>query len=400
MNAQNTAAPADVALDTWTFRGNLRRMVDELERQKQSRLDVVIDGRDMRVDAVGPGVLQLVPHTPRATEWLDAAGTPMTARVLGQYVERMNPKIPIKFFRELAQVMPAKAATLATDVLHHAPKRHFVRMLDKRVRAFLSGKYRAIDNFDLAFTALDVATKVDAMPLECSLSETNMRMKLISKNLWDEVAAERDLNPSGHKWFGQTGNQRFLRNALGLAETELPAGPGTVYPVVTISNSETGHGGLTVQIGLLRALCSNLAAIETGVAMIHAGARNESLGIYSAETIALESKTYVSKATDAIKAAFHPAKFAELVAKANKAQEQKIEAPSDAVDNVAKVLTLSEDRKKALLNHFYAAQNPSRYGMAQAVSRLSQDVENPDDAFELERAAGKLIADEKYVALA
>lgn len=50
---------------------------------------------------------------------------------------------------------------------------------------------------------------------------------------------------------------------------------------------------------------------------------------------------------------------------------------------------MTDAQRDELLAHF-AVYAPTQWGLAQAVARVAQDVVDPDDAFDLERAAGKL----------
>ncbi len=48
-------------------------------------------------------------------------------------------------------------------------------------------------------------------------------------------------------------------------------------------------------------------------------------------------------------------------------------------------------RRDALLAHFVRDYTPTRYGLAQAVARLAQDTDSPDEAADLEAAAGQIM---------
>ena len=65
--------------------------------------------------------------------------------------------------------------------------------------------------------------------------------------------------------------------------------------------------------------------------------------------------------------------------------------PSNAVDNLVKNTSLADDARDSILGHFLRDYDSTRYGLAQAVSRYSQEIEQGDDAADIEGVCGKLI---------
>lgn len=364
-----------VAPAAWTGRGRLENLVAELNRQKESKLDFVADARSLMI-VNGDGKLMLAPSDAVAQEWIPSLGLPISDAALPQFGGRCNPEIPTRFLRSLVEQRSPTAATLVNDLLQCEPKRHFVRTMDGKVRAFLSNSYRVLDNYDIAFAALDVARKNGGEVIEASLSDTNMRLKFTTRAIYDTITENR----GGH------GNHSFL----GRGDWPLPGGQGTVHPLVTISNSETGHGGLHVAIGILRAMCINGAICETLQTHIHLGDKLET-GIYSEETLAAESKSIMLKCRDAIGTAFEPERFKKLIAKVNGSVANKIERPSEALDNVVQAAKLTDEAHDAILSYFLSDYDRNAYGLSQAVSRYSQDVADSDEAFSLEEVAGKIM---------
>ena len=381
--------------NAWTGRGNLRTLVDELQRQRDSRIDFVADTRQMRLISHTNGSLRLIPQGPQVQEWLPGSGVEISDHALAQIAAASTPEIPTKYIRALAAGNAQVAAQLVNDTI--ATRRRFVRCLDGKCRAFLSDSYRVMDNFDLAFSALEVAKAVGAEVLECSLSESNMRIKLVTKSIWDRIDERQQNGGGAHEFIGADANGTY-RDAIAFAGTGngLDGGTGTVNPIVTVSNSETGQGGLNVRVGIFRAYCLNTCLTDEGVREIHLGSRMAE-GFYSAETRAADTKALSLKCRDAIKAAFSPEGFAKIVAQARGAQAVELTAPSSAVGLLIEGGLLAESRKDALLDYFLGAHDKTAWGLAQGLSRLSQDTTDPGDAEELELLAGKIIASPKMV---
>ena len=377
----------------WSSRSSLKELVEELDRQKESKIDFIADSRELAVikHPEQEGVYCLAPDAVRVSEWLPSSTkTILRDEAMCQLGERLDPTIPRTFLRTLSKERPERFLDLMNGLLKDTGKRRLIRCMDGQVRAVLSDKYRVIDNHDIAFAALDAVRSFDGEVIECAISEKHMRIKFTSRKIFDAIDEMRTSGDKSKWYAGGMGNQEFLSKVGAKTQGELPGGPGTVHPLVTISNSETGHGGFNVRIGILRAICFNLATIETVAAKIHLGSKME-LGIFQPETIESESKTIFLKARDAIHSAFDPIHFKRLIAKCKVAQNDPIEAPGDAIDNVIKANSLPQETREHILAHFLRDYDQTRYGLSQAVSRYAQDVDSPDAADQLEVAAGRLI---------
>lgn len=389
---------SEYSASPWSGRGSLEQMLAELDRQKATRVDFVADSRQLSVSAGEDGGLLLCPTASQTEEFVDKAGVAFSMRSLKQFGGRLNPSVPAKFTEGLADTYPSIAAQLINDVAQANGKRHLFRCLDGRCRAVLSDKYRIMDHYDVAFSAMQAVQASNGEVVECSLSDTHMRIKFTSRNVWDAINLNRE-GDRGNWYSGGIGNQDHLRRVGARSGGDLPGGPGTVHPLVTVSNSETGHGGLNVRIGLLQAICFNLATVESVVQEVHLGSKLDE-GIFTEETRQKDSEAVMLKCRDAVTAAFDSQKFAAMVAKANAAQSDAIEAPTAAVNQFVEGQSLSEEVRDGILAHFLRDYDQTRYGMAQAVARYAQDVTEAEAASTLEDLAGKLIVEPSLVAAA
>lgn len=382
--------------NSWKGRGTLAQLVTELERQKESRNDFVADVRHLKVEANG-GV-KIIPATAQAFEWMPEGAMQMERSAYHQLAERTSPSIPTRFFDALMLERPGRLADLVNGLHADDPKKRLVRCLDNKVRAWLSNGYRVIDNYDMAFTCLDEARQKDAQVFEADLSDRRMRIKFTTQQVWDKIDVVQRSGPQGSWYAGAIGNKELIgKTILGARiREELPGGQGTIHPVVTVLNSETGHGGFHVRLGILMGVCFNVATLETVVSRIHIGERLEE-GIFSQETITAETKAIMLKARDAIRAAFDQDKFRHIVAQAKKAQADALTSPMAAIDNVIATGFVNEEQREALLTYFVRDYDPTRFGFAQAVSRLAQDTDDPDAAGDLEQLAGKIIKQPELV---
>lgn len=396
---------AEYSNSPWSGRGNLAQLVKELERQKDKTFDFVTDTRNLKVvveaDEGKQVPLLLSTGSDRnLTEFIPSEGLPVLDKTVAQLGERMSPSIPVKFLRNLVQDRPEIASGLLTDLLRETGSTNLVRTLDGNVRAFLSDRYQPLDNYQIAFAALEVAQRTGAEVVEATLSDTRMRIKFVNRNVWDAVD-ELKQGDRGSWYAGGLGSQEYLSKVGASAKGELPGGPGTIHPIVTVGNSETGHGSLFMRMGILQAVCFNIATVEQILNQIHLGSRLDP-GIYSQETMRKEAEAVMCKATDNITTAFNTDRFKAIVAKVNAANEVVVE-PTKAVDFAVAQGAVTQEKRDDLLAHFLGDSaaglvGNTAYGLAQGLARFAQDIEDPDDAAELEHFAGKIIDTPKLVA--
>ena len=335
---------------SFSGRGSLSAVVNELKRQKETKVDFVADTRQMTVGE-SEGRLKLYPSSDhdhiQIREFLDSSGIDITEQTLVQIGQKSSPDIPSKFLKKLADQKPALASSLLNGMFDDGSKR-LVRCLDNKVRAFLSDRYRVLDNYDLAFQALEAVQAAGGEVLEAQLTDRHMRLKFTTRSIWDVIDEKRSSAPSSSWYAGGMGNQSHLSRVAARTEGDLPGGEGTVHPLVTISNSETGHCGLSVRMGILRAICFNLATVEHTVKQIHLGSRMEA-GVFEADTVEADSKAIWLKCRDAISKSFHPASFDRIVKMAQNANSHQIDMPTVAVDHIVESTTLSQDSRDSSL---------------------------------------------------
>ena len=385
--------------DPWTGRGSLDELVAELRRQQETKLDFVCDVRQLLLgihDDAEPGkerealTMFARPGSGMASELVPDGGLRVKDQALQQMGDRSGPNIPWTYLQRLRDERPLTAVDLLNQTHFDMQSRRFIRCLDGKVRAVLSDRYRVIDNYDIAFSALQVAHQHGGEVIEAALSDKRMRIKFTSRDVWDVINETRRDPNSGNWYAGGLGNQKHLSAVSARTRGELPGGPGTVHPLVTVRNSETGHGGFGVRVGILKGICFNLATVEDVVTQVHLGGSLEP-GLFSAEAIEADTKAIMLKARDAVAGAFKLDVFRKLVARVRASQDATIEDASHAAENVVKHTAVLEGELDSLLAYFHRDYDATAFGMAQAVSRLAQDTVDAEHAADLEDAAGEIM---------
>lgn len=372
-------------------RGTLQQLVTELQRQLETKFDFVLPTDSLELVLHPERGMELAIYNEDVAAYLGGDLLPMNLRVLKQIGgNRMDPEIPARFVEKMNEKRGTRLAALMTGLMRDAPEKWLVRTLDGKARAVLSDRYKIVDHWDLLGTALKTAKAVGANPLEASLTETNMRLKLIRTDVWDSLNLTRAENKPG--WFaGGLGNQKYLSMVGAKSWGELPGGPNIVHPVVTIGNSETGQGGYYCNIGILLSACYNIATVQKVVGKIHLGSQIET-GIYTAATVQAQQDAIGMMIADTVKACFTQEKFKEIIAQVSAASSKEVKDPVQEVERLKiKLPGSSDEDMKQILNYFAVDYQPTRGGLAQAVSRRAQDMDDPDIAEMFEDLAGSIL---------
>jgi hypothetical protein len=235
-------------------------------------------------------------------------------------------------------------------------ERRLIRILDGKIRAILSDRYRILDNYDLVFLALDEFKKKETVEIyRVDLTETMLYLKAVDRTLTASIK-EEDI----------------------------------VYGGLILRNSEVGASALKVEPFILRKACNNGLILQHSLKKIHLGRQTLEIGYieWSDKTRELEDKALWSKVRDIIRATFDREVFESWVAKLKESTTIKIEKPIEAVNNIVKLAGLTEEQKQKLLMHF---SEPTKYGLLNAITNVARDVKNPDEQVRLEEFGGKLL---------
>jgi hypothetical protein len=354
-------------------------LFEELQRRRENSVDYNLAFSNMSVIQGLDGLaLRIVNDDGEIVK----ESIPFTASALRQFSRVSPAKHFSRYWSALACDYPKLALNHANDLLERSPQsRVLVRTLDGRVRAVLSSSYRTLDNFSLAWQVAEVMEqRPDIELVRSSLSHDRLYMKLIDRSTVERVF------PEGH----QPTDHVFR----GFGPHRDDDGGSTIHPCVTVSNSETGNGGLAVDIGIFVSGCANTCIVDRSIAKVHIGKRRtgEERLIISDDTKKLEDQVLWAKVKDAISAAFDSQVFQRLVKRLEGLQAEAVE--DTAVDDVAAKLELSEARRDQLLKVFSRNNENTQFGLFQAVTEVSQEWGKEDQELEAraEAWAGALLA--------
>lgn len=341
----------------------LAELAGEIDRQNSAKIDLVADTPALTITSNGASTLTVG----------DAGEFGVTDHFHGQVADRL--KIPKRFYDRLKADHPDLLDGTVNELFKREPEKRLVRTLDGRARAFLSNRYRILDNLDLMQFILPTIRDMPggANIVSTGLTESRMYLKVELPDMEAEI-------PGG------------LRSASGLRKVG-----DTLRYGFMLSNSEIGAGALTVAPYSITLDCTNgMTHAEFGTKKYHLGGRltdeEETFRVFRDETIEAADRAFFLKVRDVVQAVASETVFDQIVAQFHGAAELKIEGDVPAtVEAVTKRFDLTETEGSAMLRNLIEGGDLSALGMAQAITRTASDVESYDRASELERVGGKVI---------
>ncbi len=296
-----------------------------------------------------------------------------TRHCLGQICERVG--IPARY----ADRMVGEHSQLLADNINwwfsKSPEKRMLRTFlngERTARAFLSNRYRPLDNADLAEAVLPAMAKAGCEVLSSQITETRLYIQAATPRLQLDLEA-----------------LRAKHGAHARANDIVQAG-------VVISNSEVGCGALRVEPMLYRLVCYNGLIMNVGIGKYHVGRSNNAdldsaTEYFSDSTRELDDKAFWAKVVDLVNGVFDTGKFESLAAKFAGAKDLALPSPSDAVEEVSNRFKLAEAETKSVLDNLIAGSDNSLFGLVNAVTRAAESVESYDRAIELERMGGQIL---------
>ena len=333
---------------------SLNALAATLLRQAQDERDYLVDTRALRFEAGAGGESKL---TLMAEETEAFLVNDFTHR---QIADRLG--IPARYYDRMREENPELLGTNVNAWFAAKPEKRLLRTLDGTARAFLSDRYRRMDNAEVAESVLPIISELpEAEVISCELTQTKMYIKVVNRRL------QLDVRPGD-----------------------------TVQAGFVLSNSEVGAGSVRVEPLVFRLVCSNgLIVPDYGQKRYHVGRAleaEESQAIYRDETLAADDAAFLMKVQDTVRLAVDQAKFAHLVNRLRDAAGEPLSGnPVSAVELLANRHSLTQDESGGVLRNLVTGGDFSRYGLLNAVTRTSQEVADYDRATELERLGGKIM---------
>ncbi|EDX82807.1 hypothetical protein S7335_1110 [Synechococcus sp. PCC 7335] len=323
---------------------SLTEMAQALESQQSLKKDFVADTRALEMTTTGQLAIP------------DAQPFNVTPHAHRQIGDRIG--IPAKYYDRMRVEAPQLLQANVNHWFQEQPEQRMIRTLGTDARAFLSRRYRRLDNFDLAEAVLPTLLEMQgARVVSCELTETRMYLKVVT----DRIQADVKVGDA-------------------------------VQAGVCISNSEIGMGSLRVEPLIYRLVCTN------GMVSPDRSARNrfthlgraaadtpDAYELFSDKTLEADNTAFFLKVQDLVRDAVDRTKFEKLVAQMRDTTERRIEGnPVKTVEVLTSKFKLQQVESSGVLQHLIRGGDLSQWGLLNAVTRTAQDVESYDRATELE----------------
>lgn len=267
--------------------------------------------------------------------------------------------IPQKYYDRMKAEAPELLTQNVNTWFKKQPEKRMIRTLDGNVRAFLSDRYRPLDNFDLANVAFETLT-VPGMKVESTeLTERRLYIKAVTERLTLEVK-KGDVVQAG----------------------------------IVISNSEVGCGTVKVEPMVFRLVCANgMIANDHAMRQYHVG-RSGSEGdmaseFFRDETRMADDKAFWMKVKDVITGSFKRDVFERIV------NSMKLAAAKDITGDVKEVIEVVQEKYglddtegSGVMRHLIKGGDLTQWGLVNAITRTAQDAADYDRSTELERLGG------------
>jgi hypothetical protein len=346
---------------------SLQQIAAELERQVQTRKDYIASQGVLEAKVVDGEVV---------IDGLNGEPKGITNFAHKQFADHLA--IPARYYERMRATQPALLAANMNTWLHdETDEKRMLRTLDGKVRAFLSNKFRPLDNFDLATAVLPGLFKMNAQVLSAELTETRLYIKAILPSLSDEL-------PEGMSW----GNGHGMVGRTG-----------RLVSALTISNSEVGAGTLRIEPSVFTTWCTNLAIMaQAAMKKYHIGRgweATEDLSIYRDATRQADDAAFFMKVRDVAESAFNEDTFKAAIASIRDAGKNDIKDTANlpkVVEVVTKKLALPEASAGGILSILAKNGDLTQWGLSSAITQFANDYPDYEGATAFERAGGQLLA--------
>ena len=323
----------------------------EIMRQTNAKADYLVNTSRIVMETCGREPMLRVTDN-EGVDLVEPMDIRPTAHVqIGNYLS-----IPKKYYDRMQTEEPELLAHNVNTWFRKQPEQRMIRTMDGHARAFLSNRYRRIDNLDIARVTIPIIADIPGARYEsCEITDDYLYLKVVNPRLQSEVV------------------------------------PGDIVQAgIVISNSETGQGAVCIQPLIYRLVCSNGMTVNAArTRRNHVGrvsSSDEDFSIYSQETLKADDEAFMMKIRDTVRAVVDEARFSRVVNQMREAQGVKLDTRRipDLVKMTGSNVGFTETEGDGILQYLIEGGDLTLYGLANAVTRYSQDVESYDRASQLE----------------
>tara|TARA_R100000084_G_scaffold568_1_gene413 strand:- start:172 stop:1242 length:1071 start_codon:yes stop_codon:yes gene_type:complete len=332
---------------------NINELAKKITDQAEKKVDMVVDSRSMQLLPVEQD--DVTTNAPVLMSIDDSKQMEITSTAHRQLATRLQ--IPYAYYERVMNNNPVLLAENVNNWLGQTQNKRMIRTYQADgstvwdlMRADLSNKYLTFDNEDVAEAVLPVMFDEQLEIISSNVTEKKLYIKAVTDKLTGEIE-KGDVVRGG----------------------------------VIVSNSEVGYGSVNVQAFIERLVCMNGMIAETSFRRRHIGASHDITDLLSRDTLNKTSEALVGQVQDVVRNVLSSEGFNNVLGKLRETTETEIAKPIDAVEIIQKQFRFTEDEKDSVLNHLIKGGDTTKWGLTNAVTRASQDLEDYDRATEFEK---------------
>ena len=332
---------------------NINELAKKITDQAEKKVDMVVDSRSMQLLPVEQD--DVTTNAPVLMSIDDSKQMEITPTAHRQLATRLQ--IPYAYYERVMNNNPVLLAENVNNWLGQTQNKRMIRTYQADgstvwdlMRADLSNKYLTFDNEDVAEAVLPVMFDEQLEIISSNVTEKKLYIKAVTDKLTGEIE-KGDVVRGG----------------------------------VIVSNSEVGYGSVNVQAFIERLVCMNGMIAETSFRRRHIGASHDITDLLSRDTLNKTSEALVGQVQDVVRNVLSHEGFNNVLGKLRETTETEIAKPIDAVEIIQKQFKFTEDEKDSVLNHLIKGGDTTKWGLTNAVTRASQDLEDYDRATEFEK---------------
>lgn len=330
----------------------------ELKRQRLARKDIITSTNNLSFYTNTEGVSYLCTRKPDKT-WERYLVSELTHR---QIASKLN--IPFRYYEKMRAENPMLLDENIISWFKKDPQKRMIRTMDHTARAFLSDRYRRLDNLELCASILPVIREMKGAEIKsCEVTDTHMYIKVVNRTMKTEIRK------------GDAVQAGFI-----------------------VANSEVGLGSLRVEPLVYRLVCDNgMIAKDFGKKKYHAGRQiaceEDAYELYSDATLEQDDKAFFMKVQDIVRSAVDETRFNLITDRMKQAADSKIRNSTDEeIRILADKFLLNEEEQNEIMRQFFMGGDNTWYGLINAVTAASKEMETYERATDLERIGGDMLS--------
>lgn len=337
----------------------IEALASEIMRQKDCKEDYIVNANRLAMEPCGQGVVLRVMdnHNIDRIEPLDIS--PIAHRQIGTHLS-----IPAKYYSKMLEEAPTLLATNVNTWLCRAESQRMLRVLDGSARAFLSNRYLRIDHFPVAQAVIPILGEMPDIRFEsCQVTENRMYIKVVNTGL------------------------------------EANIGPNDVIQAgLLISNSEVGLGCVSIQPMIYRV--ENRAGMfvnDAATRRNHVGRTNFAeihFRLNPTDDRTLDDHAFLQAIQESVRTSANEDRFRSIIEMIQRAKEARMDTQhlQGIVRHVSRDFGITDSEQTGVLQHLQENDDMTQYGLANAVTRHSQDIADYDRATDLEGISYNIMA--------